>query len=145
MQPWIFHPGDLLWAASDALEGSYSAFFEDDGDTGYFYAYDRALADAPILDAVFIYNVKDVKDRERASELMIYWSNTHDKCALVINGYAHAAFDFVARRGFCRTNFPNFEKSPTSPGPQEDHNWSDDAVDWLYERASISPAREGDV
>jgi len=130
MQPWIFHPGDHLWASSDALEGPYSAFFEDDGHTGYFYAYDRE-ADPAILDAVFIYNVKDVLDRERSSTLMIYWSGTHDQCALVINGYPHAAFDFRARRGYCRADFPNFKHSSEGMWPQHDHSWSDESVSWL--------------
>ncbi|MES2390456.1 MAG: DUF2251 domain-containing protein [Acidobacteriota bacterium] len=132
MQPWTFHPGDKLWAPSDALEGSYSAFFEDDGETGYFYAYDRGSEEHPILDGVFIYNVKDVKDREKASELMIYWADTHDKCALVINDYAHAAFDFAARRGMCRADYPNFERTSEGKWPQSDHSWSDAAVAWLY-------------
>ena len=145
MQPWIFHPGDHLWAASDALEGTYSAIFEDDGETGYFYAYDRARDNSPILDAVFIYNVKYVKDRDKASEAMIYWSNTHDKCALNINGYPHAAFDFEARRGFGRADFPNFEKSSNALWPQQDHIWSDDAVNWLYERESEASACKGTV
>jgi hypothetical protein len=131
MQPWIFHPGGKLWAASDALEGSYSAIFEDDGDTGYFYAYDRGSKKEPILDAVFIYNVKDVKDREKASQLMIYWANTHDKCALVINNYAHAAFDFAACRGMCRADYPNFERGSEGKWPPIDHSWSDAAIAWL--------------
>lgn len=132
-------------AESDALEGTHSAFFEDDGETGYFYACDDAREDFPILDAVFIYNVKDVKDRDRASEIMIYWSNTHDKCALVINGYPHAAFDFEARRGFCRADFPNFKEGSNDLWPQQDHSWSDGAVSWLYERGPETAACKGTV
>jgi hypothetical protein len=50
--PQTFLPGDETWYASDSPVTSYSAVFEDDGETGYFYAYDRAAGDDdPILDA----------------------------------------------------------------------------------------------
>ena len=126
-----FLPGDKTFAAEDAPGSQYSAFFEDDGETGYFYAVDLKRSDNMILDAVQIYNVESVLDRDRSSTLSIVWSGDGLKCALLINSYPHAAFDFAAQRGFCRTNFPNFPESTVHGWTSSDHRWSDDAVTWL--------------
>jgi hypothetical protein len=126
-----FKPGVEVLVESDAPGQPYSVFFEDEGDTGYFYAVDPSCADDPIVDAVHIYNVSSVTDRERESTLAIVWSDDGLKCALLINGYPHAAFDFSLRRGYCRTNFPNFKPAPSDHWLTEDHSWSDDAVAWL--------------
>jgi len=55
-----------------------------------------------ILDAFHIYDVANVSGRNRASTLSIDWSVDGMKCALLINGCPHAAFDFEANRGCCR-------------------------------------------
>ena len=60
-------PGDATWYATDSPTTSYSGVFEDDGQTAYFYAYDRADAGSPILDGLHIYNVRDVTDRGHPS------------------------------------------------------------------------------
>jgi len=108
-------------------QGRYAVVFEDDGETGYFYALGAVGEENPILDALHIYNVDSVADRERPSTLQIVWSADGLKAALVINRYPHAAFDFEARRGYCRTGFP-----PPNPGwTQHGHEW-DDAVLELF-------------
>lgn len=127
----IFKPGKNVFLASDCPGSSYSAAFEDDGETGYFYALDRAGPEQMILDAVHVYNVANVSDRDRSSSLSIVWSEDSMKCALLINGYAHAAFDFRAKRGFCRTNSPNFPNSQPGYWDSSDHAWSDEAIAWL--------------
>jgi hypothetical protein len=99
-------PGDETWYASASPTSSFSGVFEDDGDTGYFYAYDRSRPDSPILDALHIYNVRNVRDREIPSEVDIVWSRDGLKAALLINDYPHAVLDFVAAKGYCRTGFP---------------------------------------
>jgi hypothetical protein len=108
-----FQVGANTVIQSDAPGRSCAVVFEDDGETAYFYALDLKHAQDPILDAVHIYTVANVTDRYTSSKLSILWSDDASKCALLINGYPHAAFDFAARRGFCRTNFPN------SPNPAE--------------------------
>jgi hypothetical protein len=128
--------GSEVVLGEDAPKGPYSAFFEDDGETGYFYAVDTSLADKKILDAVHIYNVANVTDRERPSTLRIVWSEDGNECALLINGHPHAAFDFSARRGYCRTNFPNFQNHAESSWLRSDHSWSDDAVAWLVKKGN---------
>ncbi|MGD0732743.1 MAG: DUF2251 domain-containing protein [Terracidiphilus sp.] len=131
MEKHTFQPGDKAFLAVDAPGGRYSAFFEDDGETGYFYAVDLSRPNDAILDAVHIYNVANVVDKDRPSALAIVWSEDGFKCVLLINDYAHAAFDFAAERGFCRNNFPNFPNRIEGCWPQCDHSWSDDAIAWL--------------
>jgi hypothetical protein len=134
----LFQPGDGAFAAEDSPKGQFSAFFEDDGEVGYFYAVDLTRSEDRILDAVHIYNVKDVVDRERPSTLSIFWSKDGLKCALLINGYPHGVFDFAARRGYCRTNFPNFTEQIPGKLPSSDHSWSDDAIAWLRSASSAN-------
>jgi hypothetical protein len=126
-----FRPGEKTLLQSDSPDHRYSVFFEDDGDTGYFYALDPSRSPNMILDAVHIYNVKSVTDRDHTSVVSIRWALKDRKCALLINGYAHAAFDFVAKRGYCRTNFPKFSDPPDGSWLTSDHKWADDAVSWL--------------
>jgi hypothetical protein len=122
--------GTPIVIARDSPNATYAAFFEDEGETGYFYAVDRSGSGNRILDAVHVYDVAKVADRDRPSQVEIIWARDGMKCALLINNYPHAAFDFCARRGYCRTNFPNF---PGARGSwhQEDHSWSDEAISWL--------------
>jgi len=117
----IFHVGENFIFKEDSPDGLYGAFFEDEGDTGYFYAVDNSKPDHPILDAVHIYNAANVIDRNQSSKISIIWSEDGLKSALLINGYPHAAF-----------NFPNFPVQPQSNWRTSDHSWSDDAVAWLY-------------
>jgi hypothetical protein len=95
--------------------------FEDDGDTGYFYAMDMARSDNPIVDALHIYNATNVTDRHIPSTVQIVWSADDLKAMLLINRYPHAVFDFAAKRGYCRTAFPPPDKRWTAHG----HEWDD--------------------
>ena len=124
-----FLPGDETWYAIDSPTTSFSAVFEDDGETGYFYAYDRAgkNGQGQILDACHIYNVRSVRDREVESEVEVIWTPDGLCAALLINDYPHAVLDFARHRGYCRSNFP----PPTGPlgaEGQERLAWSDDLL-----------------
>ena len=101
--------------------------FEDDGDTGYFYAMDPGRTDNPILDALNIYNATNVTDRHILSTVQIVWSTDDLKAMLLINRYPHAVFDFAAKRGYCRTAFPPPDQRWTAHG----HEW-DDAVAEMF-------------
>jgi hypothetical protein len=62
--------------ASDAPGGRFSAVFEDDGDTGYFYGLDmlrEAQGVNPIVDALHIYDAAAVVDREAYYPIEIRW------------------------------------------------------------------------
>lgn len=98
--------------------------FEDDGTTGYLYGLDFSREDNPIVDAMLIYNVAQVVDRDTPSLVQLFWSSDGWKAAVLINEYPHAIFDFEARRGYCRTAFPPPDRSWT----QFDHAWDDGAL-----------------
>ena len=120
-----FVPGQAVTVAADSRSVSFSAVFEDDGDTGYFYALDTSRPDHRIVDALHVYNVKDIVDRHKPSRAQVLWSADGLRVVLRINRYPHAAFDFEKSRGYCRTNFP-----PPSPRgfSSESHAWSDDVL-----------------
>lgn len=110
---------------SRSPSSSYAVVFEDDGETGCFYALDASLGEQPILDALHIYNVAAVSDRDVPSTLQIVWSTDGLKSALVINRFLHAVFNFQTCRGYCRNNFP----PPSGNWSKEGHAWTDDAIE----------------
>ena len=86
-------------------ENNNAVVFEDDGETGYFYAVYRNKC-LHILDALHIYNVMDITDKYMPSTIKILWTEDLNKAILSINNYYHAVFDFQNRAGYCRTGFP---------------------------------------
>ena len=123
-----FLPGDETWFASDSPTSNFSAVFEDNGETGYFYACERSGEQTSLLDAVHIYNVRNVVDREIESRGEILWSSDGLKAALLLNGHPHAVIDFSGQRAYCRSNFP-------PPGgawrAQEREPWDDSLMRWF--------------
>lgn len=118
--------GEKCVVEGAATEGHFAVVFEDDGDTGYFYALDGTSEGNPIQDAMHIYNVADVADRNLPSVVKIGWSMDHSKAVLLINQYPHAIYDFSARQGYCRTNFPPpVVSAQWSAGG---HAWNDEAL-----------------
>jgi hypothetical protein len=109
-----------------APESHYVAIFEDNGDSGYFYALDPSLEGNPIQDAVHIYNASNLTGRERPSVVKIGWSADSKKVVLLINDFPHAIFDFEAKRGFCRTGFPPLATEGSWSGGS--HEWSEVAL-----------------
>jgi hypothetical protein len=117
--------GDGLVLEAPAGEGTYVVVFEDDEETGYFYALDTASAGNPIQTALHIYDVDSVADKDKPSQVKIAWSEDHRKALLLINDYPHAVFDFEARQGQCRTGFP----LPMHNGwSQTGQQWDDTAL-----------------
>ena len=120
----IFKVGTKEVLDSKSRKSNFAVVFEDDGDTGYLYALDTTRKDEPILDAVSIYDVKNVTDRDEPSKFVLVWSPDGLKAALFINDYPHAVFDFAAKRGYCRRNFPDPDKNWT----KYSHEWNDSAL-----------------
>src|SRR5262249_11496015 len=119
-----FRPGEAIMLEGPSPCAPFSAMFEDDGDTGYFYALDPTRVDGRIIDALHVYNVKAVVVRQQYSQARIAWSGEGRRFALFINDYPHASFDLVKNRGYCRTGFP-----PPSGGFSSDgHEWSDEVL-----------------
>lgn len=103
----------------------YGVVFEDDGETGYLYGLDLSQDGQKIVDALQIYNVKSVVDRYKPSRIRIIWSGDGVKSALYVNDVAHAVFDFNARRGWCRSGFPQPKGDWSAVG----HEWDDRVMD----------------
>jgi hypothetical protein len=126
-----FRPGITVVFAAESPTEHFSTVFEDDGETGYFYAHDRRTEEGQILDAVHIYNVSAVLDRQIESVAEIVWSDDGLKSALLINDYPHAVFDFAAKRGYCRNDFPNFRPVVHGEWDTRTHQWDDAVMQFL--------------
>ena len=120
--------GEPVVIPSRGPTGSFEVVFEDEGDTGYFYALDPSLP-APILDALHVYNVAQVTDAASPLDLQIIWSADGNRAVLLLNRWPHAAFDFALRRGYCRTNFPPSSWSFSG------HAWDDAVLAGLWPAA----------
>ncbi|SRR5258708_3937321 len=105
-QKWV--PGEDLFIESFASENRYGVVFEDDGEAAYFYAVekDESGAGLSILDALHIYEKGENEEVVEARPLLIIWARDWMKCALVIDGYCHALFDFKAQGGYNINEFP---------------------------------------
>jgi hypothetical protein len=119
-----FVPGQAVTVMGPSHASRFSVVFEDDGDTAYLYGLDQEKKEQPILDALHVYNVSNVEDRAKRSRAQLVWSADGMKVALFINDYAHAGFDFVKHRGYCRTGFP----PPIGGFSAEGHGWSDELL-----------------
>ena len=116
--------GDKIALESLSPVSKYAVVFEDDGDTGYFYALDLIDNSQSILDALHIYNVASVVDHSSPSKLHIVWSADGLKSALLINGYPHAVFNFATKCGCCRNNYP----PPRGEWSKSGHAWDENAL-----------------
>ncbi len=112
MRGYLMQERDIVRGA-DAFIESYSpenkhgVVFEDDGETGYFYAVEKDAEGqgVRILDALHIYESADTK-QAKPSKLLIVWSKDWEKCALVIDGFCHAIYDFKIQGGYNINEFP---------------------------------------
>jgi hypothetical protein len=93
-----FHAGSAFLISSTIPDQPFYAVFEDDGDTGYFYICDQRNPENPIIEALHIYDVHSISDKEKASLFEIMWLEDNSKTGLFINGHCHAVFDFIKMR-----------------------------------------------
>ena len=109
MQKQNFVAGEDTFVESFSPENRYGVVFEDDGDTAYFYAVEKdpSTKEQRILDALHIYEKENINDEEiKQSILLIIWSKDWLKCALVINNFCNAIFDFEKQGGYNINEFP---------------------------------------
>jgi hypothetical protein len=126
-----FRVGQALVVDADSPVGRYATVFEDDGESGVFYAVDTDIEDGnPVQDALLVYVAADVSDAELASTLEIGWSDDGLKALLLINDQPHAAFDFAKRQGWCQLALP--EDAVNKAWSKAPRQWSD-AVEALFE------------
>ncbi|MEN0054668.1 MAG: DUF2251 domain-containing protein [Mucilaginibacter sp.] len=100
-----FIVGEDTYYSSNSYGFKHGVIFEDDLNTGYFYAVETQ-PQVKILDAVHIYNVGDVVDKVKPCNIKIVWTEDEQFASLLINNYCHAIFDFKNKAGYCRTAFP---------------------------------------
>ena len=125
------HVGQPLVVDGDSPIGRYATVFEDDGETGVFYAVDTDIEDGnPVQDALLVYIAADVTDAELASTLEIGWSDDGLKALLLINDEPHAAFDFEKRQGWCQLALP--EGAVNKAWAKASRGWSDE-VEALFD------------
>ena len=121
-------PGTPLVVESDVPSGERGVVFEDDGNTGYFYARDSRVPETLFVDAMHVYSVKGVVEADVASTLRIIRSPDFSKLALVINDSPHAVFDFADRIGYCIDAFPE----PAEDSGWQRKGWSPELRNWFY-------------
>jgi hypothetical protein len=119
------YPGKELLLGSQSETGEVAVVFEDDGETAYFYACESV--NSPIWDALHIYDAVAVVDREQPSEYKIGWSTAGRQAILMINGYAHAVFDFDRKKGWCRSGFPPCNQAWSLDG----HGWDEACLEYF--------------
>ena len=111
--------------SADAPSGRFSAVFEDDGETAYFYGLDpdakEAASRSPIVDALHIYDVDAMLQREDPYSVEIRWAEGRNRVGLFIDGECHAVFDFDEKRAVCQSGFP-----PASGAFTSSHEWDDE-------------------
>lgn len=101
----VFTVGQDNFFDSTSPTSTLGVIFEDDLTTGYFYAIDR-LSDVKVLDALHIYDVANIIDKDKLSKIQICWTDNGQFASLLINDYCHAIFDFNEKAGYCRNGFP---------------------------------------
>ena len=130
MQKQSFVAGENVFIESLSPENNYGVVFEDDGDTGYFYAIetDPANKEQRILDALHIYEAEDHANEKKTSLLLIIWSKDWLKCALVIDDNCHAVFDFENQGGYNINEFP----PPNNFWTKQDRKLKDEIIQNLF-------------
>jgi hypothetical protein len=116
--------GEAVALESEAPGGRYAVVFEDDGETAYLYGFDEAVEQVnggPIVDALQIYDVASVADRDSDVRIEVRWGDGRNRVGLFIDGRCHAVLDFDNGRAICRSGFP-----PASGSFTTSHDWDDE-------------------
>jgi hypothetical protein len=126
-----FIAGEDTFIESISSENNYGVAFEDDTETGYFYAIElnKETGDQQILDAVHIYEVEDIDPAKKPGRVSIIWSTDWLRCALLINNYCQAVFDFANHGGYCRNEFP----PPNDIWTKGERTLTDEMVNKLFQ------------
>ncbi|MBE9597972.1 DUF2251 domain-containing protein [Pedobacter sp. MC2016-24] len=125
-----FNVGEDVFIESTA-ENNYAVIFEDNGETGYLYAVDRNDNGLKILDALHIYDVANVTDKDQPSTAKILWTEDLSKAILSINNYYHAVVDFQNQAGYCRTGFPQPKNTWVK---QKERKLTDSSLNELFKK-----------
>ncbi len=129
MESLSFRPGRAFLSVNSPAV-PWTVVFEDEGIAGYFYACDRSqqTQEHSIMDAMLIYNVGALQHAEAERLAAVEWSKDGMQAVLYLDGSAQALFDFAARTGYCRMDFPNFVPAEHDTWQKASHAWSDAAL-----------------
>ncbi|TDQ59427.1 hypothetical protein EDC45_0074 [Mesocricetibacter intestinalis] len=92
--------------AHSTANDDFVVIFEDDGETGYFYAMDLRDKANPVADSLYLYSVSDIENLQEARKIQICWNESGDSAYLLINGYPHGVFDFTRLIGYNHSKYP---------------------------------------
>jgi hypothetical protein len=120
--------GQETYESSVSHSFSYGVAFEDNLETGYFYAV-QTKPSLEVLDGLHVYNVNDVNHKHIPCTLQIAWSNDGLVASLLINNYCHAIFDFENKAGYCRNGFPKPKSEWTEV---QERILTDDLIDEIF-------------
>ncbi len=98
--------------------------FEDDGESGYFYATDAEHA--TVHDALHLFDAGDRAAPAPGDQLFVVWHPSLRRAGLFYGGRFHAVFDFAAHRGVCRDGQP--AASAAGNWSPQGHAWDEDLV-----------------
>jgi hypothetical protein len=110
----------------------HAVVFEDNTETGYFYAL-STYPNQQVLDALHIYDVGKVIDKDRVCKIQVAWTEDGTIASLLINDYCHAIFDFFNRAGFCRNAYP---ESMRNWAENRNRLLTDALIDELFQKKS---------
>lgn len=105
-------------------DSEFGVVFEDDGNTGYFYATNASAT--RIYDALHIYDCGDTLRIDEGTSAFVVWQPALEKAGLFIRDHFHAVFDFRNRKGYCRSGFP----TPLAEW-KVSHDWEEHCTDGL--------------
>jgi len=118
--------GNRVFFESHSPDGKYAVVFQDDSETGYFFAIDPEADGNKVQDGVHVYDVASVPDTDKPAHFHVGWSQDALKAVLLINSVPHAVFDFEAKRGYCRSGYPE-PKAENEWGIHK-HTWTEDTA-----------------
>ncbi len=114
---------------SKSFEGSgFGVVFEDDGETGYFYATDEKHA--TIFDALHLYNPRDPNRLKAGEKGLIVWNGAYLRAGLFYHERFQAVIDFKNKVSCCRTGFP----AKVGSWSLSNHQWKEELTEGLRPR-----------
>ncbi len=119
----ILYSGKGIYSRN--LNADFAVVFEDDGETGYFYATDNS--NSAIFDALYLYDRRVTIPVKPGDEVFIVCSPSKLKAGIFYNSQFQAVFDFSAAVGACRTGFPPSNGNWSKCG----HTWDESLIDGL--------------
>jgi hypothetical protein len=93
--------GTEFFSDSMSPQGGFATVFEDDGETGYFYALDTKSVNQQIVSALHVY---DVASEGNGTQVLLetIWTSDGLMCGFLIDHTVVAVFDFGDKSGWQR-------------------------------------------